>query len=449
MAIELVPPQDIEAEASCLSSALLSRDALLKVIEILQPEDFYLDAHREIFGVIVELERKNLPIDLVTVRQRLNDLGRLERIGGDHGLVDIYRTVSTSANAEFYARRIKEMSLRRRLIEVSHEVLEKCHDTARDTYELMDEVERDIFRVTEKRITSDFKNIADVIQETMDNIGRMYETKKAVTGVATGFTGLDEMLSGLHESELIIIAARPSMGKTALALNIANHIVMKEKMPVLFFSVEMPASQLGMRLLCIDAMIDSQRVRTGHISSEELRRLMQSAGRLEKSPLLIDDTPAINIFEIRAKARRVAQKQRLGAIVVDYMQLISSLSRMDRHLQIAEISRSLKQIARELSVPVVALSQLSRAVESRTDQRPQLSDLRESGAIEQDADVVMFIYREERVKKDSEKKGIAEVIVAKQRNGPIGDVELRFWEKFTKFGNLDKVHEFDETVAEA
>ncbi|MBP7602740.1 MAG: replicative DNA helicase [Spirochaetes bacterium] len=449
MAIELVPPQDIEAEASCLSSALLSRDALLKVIEILQPEDFYLDAHREIFGVVVDLERKNLPIDLVTVKQRLNDLGRLERIGGDHALVDIYRTVSTSANAEFYARRIKEMSLRRKLIEVSHEVVEKCHDTARDTYELMDEVERDVFRVTEKRITSDFKNISDVIQETMDTIGRMYETKRVVTGVATGFTGLDEMLSGLHESELIIIAARPSMGKTALALNIANHIVMKEKMPVLFFSVEMPASQLGMRLLCVDAMIDSQRVRTGHISSEELRRLMQSAGRLEKSPLLIDDTPAINIFEIRAKARRIAQKQRLGAIVVDYLQLITSMSRIDRHLQIAEISRSLKQIARELSVPVVALSQLSRAVESRTDQRPQLSDLRESGAIEQDADVVMFIYREERVKKETEKKGIAEVIVAKQRNGPIGDVELRFWEKFTKFGNLDKVHGFDETVAEA
>ena len=339
--------------------------------------------------------------------------------------------------------------MRRKLIEVSHEVVEKCHDTARDTYELMDEVERDVFRVTEKRITSDFKNISDVIQETMDTIGRMYETKRVVTGVATGFTGLDEMLSGLHESELIIIAARPSMGKTALALNIANHIVMKEKMPVLFFSVEMPASQLGMRLLCVDAMIDSQRVRTGHISSEELRRLMQSAGRLEKSPLLIDDTPAINIFEIRAKARRIAQKQRLGAIVVDYLQLITSMSRIDRHLQIAEISRSLKQIARELSVPVVALSQLSRAVESRTDQRPQLSDLRESGAIEQDADVVMFINREERVKKETEKKGIAEVIVAKQRNGPIGDVELRFWEKFTKFGNLDKVHGFDETVAEA
>ena len=449
MAIELVPPQDIEAEASCLSSALLSRDALLKVIEILQPEDFYLDSHREIFGVIVELERKNLPIDLVTVKQRLNDLGRFERIGGDHALVDIYRTVSTSANAEFYARRRKEMSLRRRLIEVSHEVMEKCHDTSRDTYELMDEVERDVFRVTEKRITSDFKNISDVIQDTMDTIGRMYETKSVVTGVATGFTGLDEMLSGLHESELVIIAGRPSMGKTALALNMANHIVMKEKMPVLFFSVEMPASQLGMRLLCVDAMIDSQRVRTGHISSEELRRLMQSAGRLEKSPLLIDDTPAINIFEIRAKARRVAQKQRLGAIVVDYLQLITSMSRIDRHLQIAEISRSLKQIARELSVPVVALSQLSRSVESRTDQRPQLSDLRESGAIEQDADVVMFIYREERVKKETEKKGIAEVIVAKQRNGPIGEVELRFWEKYTKFGNLDKVHGFDETVAEA
>lgn len=255
------------------------------------------------------------------------------------------------------------------------------------------------------------------------------------------------MLTGLHESELIIIASRPSMGKTSLALNIANHVVLKEKKPVLFFSLEMPATQLAMRLLCLEAMIDSQLVRTGHIKAEELRKLMGAAERLEKSPIYIDDSPAINIFEIRAKARRMAQREALGMIVVDYMQLITSLSRMDRHLQIAEISRSLKQIARELSVPVVALSQLSRAVESRTDQRPQLSDLRESGAIEQDADVVMFIYREERVKKESQKKGIAEIIIAKQRNGPVGDVELKFWDKHTKFANLDKMHSFEEEEA--
>lgn len=449
MAIEYIPPQDIEVEASCLSSVLLSKEALLKVIEILQPEDFYLDAHKTIFNVILELERKNLPVDLITLKQRLTDRGQFDKIGGDSSLVDLYRTVSTSANAEFYAKRIKEMSLRRRLIVVSHEIIEKCHDTSRDTYELMDQAEQSVFQVTERRITSDFQNISDILQETMTTIGRMYETKKAVTGVATGFTEIDEMLTGLHESELIIIAARPSMGKTALALNIANNIVLKSKMPVLFFSIEMPATQLGMRMLCIDAMIDSQKVRTGHISSEELNKLFQSAAKLEKAPIFIDDTPAINIFEIRAKARRMAQKQQLGAIVVDYLQLITSLSRIDRHLQIAEISRSLKQIARELSVPVVALSQLSRAVESRNDQRPQLFDLRESGAIEQDADVVMFIYREERVKKESEKKGIAEIIVAKQRNGPTGTVELRFWEKFTKFSNLDKIHTFEETLPEA
>ena len=449
MAIEYIPPQDIEVEASCLSSVLLSKEALLKVIEILQPEDIYLDAHKTIFNVILELERKNLPVDLITLKQRLTDRGQFDKIGGDSSLVDLYRTVSTSANAEFYAKRIKEMSLRRRLIVVSHEIIEKCHVTSRDNYALIDQAVQSVFQVTERRITSDFQNISDILQETMTTIGRMYETKKAVTGVATGFTEIDEMLTGLHESELIIIAARPSMGKTALALNIANNIVLKSKMPVLFFSIEMPATQLGMRMLCIDAMIDSQKVRTGHISSEELNKLFQSAAKLEKAPIFIDDTPAINIFEIRAKARRMAQKQQLGAIVVDYLQLITSLSRIDRHLQIAEISRSLKQIARELSVPVVALSQLSRAVESRNDQRPQLSDLRESGAIEQDADVVMFIYREERVKKESEKKGIAEIIVAKQRNGPTGTVELRFWEKFTKFSNLDKIHTFEETLPEA
>ncbi len=449
MPVEYLPPQDTEAEASCLSSVLLSKDALIKVTEILQPEDFYLDAHRVIFKAINDLERKNSPIDLITVKQRLQDQNLLEKVGGDSALVELYRTSSTSANAEYYARRIKEMSLRRRLIEVSQDVVQKCYDPARDTYELMDEVERDIFHVTEKRITSDFKFIADILAESIQTIGKMYETKKTVTGVATGLTGIDETLTGLHGSELIIVAARPSMGKTALALNMAHHIVAKDKKPVLFFSIEMPASQLGLRLLCVDAMIDSQKVRTGHINHDELKRLYGSANRLEKTPLFIDDTPAINIFELRAKARRMAQKEKLGAIFVDYLQLISSTSRVDRHLQIAEISRSLKQIARELDVPVVALSQLSRQVESRTDQRPQLSDLRESGAIEQDADVVMFIYREEKVKKDSEKKGIAEVIISKQRNGPTGTVELKFWEQYTRFGNLDTVHAFEEATAGA
>jgi replicative DNA helicase len=446
MALENLPPQDMEAESSCLASILLSKEALLKVIEILQPEDFYLEGNRYIFEAILELERKNLPIDLITLKQRLIDLNRFEHVGGDQAIVELYQTTSTSANAEYYAKRIKELSLRRRLIDVSTVAAHKCYDMSRDTEELMDEVEKDIFTVTERRITSDFISIADVLQGTMHDIGKMYESKKAVTGIATGFNRLDETLTGLHESELIILASRPSMGKTSLALNIANHVALKEKKPVLFFSLEMPATQLGMRLLCIEAEIDSQRVRTGHIKSEELNKLFQASGKLGRSPLYIDDSPAINILQLRAKARRMVQREKIGLIIVDYLQLITSISRLERHQQIAEISMSLKQIARELNVPVLALSQLSRAVESRTDQRPQLSDLRESGAIEQDADVVIFIYREERVKKETDKKGIAEIIISKQRNGPIGSFELFFWEQHTKFGNLDTVHKHDEAI---
>ena len=441
-----LPPQDVEAEASCLASILLSREALLKVTGILENDDFYIDSHRMIYESILALDKKNLPIDLITLKQQLVDHKQFDKIGGDAAIVELYRSSSTSANAQYYAERVKELSLRRKLISVSSGVIEKCHDMSMDTDELVDEVEHDIFRVTDKRITTDFRGIDDVLQETMEDIATMYETKRPVTGISSGFEDLDYMLTGFHESELIIIASRPSMGKTSLALNIANHIVLKEKKSALFFSLEMPAIQLAMRLLCIEAMIDSQRVRTGHISKSELTRLYSVAGVLEKTPIFIDDSPAISMFELRSKARRMAQKEKLGIIIVDYLQLITSSIKMDRHLQIAEISRSLKQLSRELSAPVIALSQLSRAVESRVDQRPQLSDLRESGSIEQDADVVIFIYREERVKKDSERKGRADLIISKQRNGPIGDVELKFWEQYTKFDNLDKVHDYEDTT---
>lgn len=441
-----LPPQDVEAEASCLASILLSREALLKITGILESDDFYIDSYRMIYEAILSLDKKNLPVDLITLKQQLVDQNQFDKIGGDAAIVELYRSSSTSANAQFYAGRVKELSLRRKLIAVSSDVIDKCYDMSKDTNELVDEVEHDIFRVTDKRITTDFRSINDVLLETMENIESMFETKKPVTGISSGFEDLDSMLTGFHESELIIIASRPSMGKTSLALNIANHIVLKEKKSALFFSLEMPAIQLGMRLLCIEAMIDSQRVRTGHISAEELKRLYSVAGVLEKTPIFIDDSPAISMFELRSKARRMAQKEKLGIIIVDYLQLITSSIKMDRHLQIAEISRSLKQLSRELSVPVIALSQLSRAVETRVDQRPQLSDLRESGSIEQDADVVIFIYREEKVKKDSERKGRVDLIIAKQRNGPVGDVELKFWDKYTKFDNLDKIHEFEDTI---
>ncbi|MFH0975925.1 MAG: replicative DNA helicase [Spirochaetota bacterium] len=441
MAIDNLPPQDIDAESSCIASILLSKDALSKITGILEVDDFYFDKHRIIYETILELERKNAPIDLLTLKQKLSDKNLFDTIGGDPALIELYRSVSTSANAEFYANRIKELSLRRKIINVSTEAIEKCHDKSKDTDELIDEVESEIFKATERRISSDFISIESVMEVTMRDIHILYEAKKPITGTPTGFTDLDFLLTGLHESELIIIAARPSMGKTSLALNIANNVAINEKKPVLFFSLEMPATQLGMRLLCIETMIDSQKVRTGRFDSDELRKLTEVAETLVKSPMYIDDTPNVNVFQLRSKARRMFQQRgNLGVIIVDYLQLISGTRGLDRHLQIAEITRSLKQIARELSVPIIALSQLSRAVESRTDQRPQLSDLRESGAIEQDADIVLFIYREERVNPETDKKGIAEIMIAKQRNGPIGSVDLLFWEQHTRFGNLDKLH---------
>ncbi|MBN1532649.1 MAG: replicative DNA helicase [Spirochaetes bacterium] len=444
---ERIPPQDIDTEVACLASALLSREALYKVTEILQPEDFYIERHRLIYNAILDLERKNRPLDLTTLKQRLVDLDQLEKIGGDVQLVEMYRAVSTSANAEHYARRIKEMSLRRRLIEVSADVIDRCYDRSAETEEVLDHAEREIFQVTDRRITSDFKKIDAVIRETMDNIGTWYETKKVVTGISSGFKDIDEILTGFHEAELIIIASRPGMGKTAFALNIMNHIAIREKKPALFFSLEMPATQLALRMLCVESMVDSQRVRTGHISGEEMTKLLQVSSKIETTPMFIDDTPSVNVMQLRAKARRMAQKHPLGVIIVDYLQLVSGNQRIERHLQIAEISRFLKELARELSVPVIALSQLSRAVEQRTDQRPTLADLRESGAIEQDADVVMFLYREEKVKRDPDesKKGLAEIMIAKQRNGPVGNVTLRFWEKYTKFGDFTPAYTYEET----
>ncbi|MBN2039056.1 MAG: replicative DNA helicase [Spirochaetes bacterium] len=442
MVVDNLPPQDLEAEASCLASVLLSKDALVRISSILDADDFYLDKHKIIYEAILELEKKSTPIDLLTLKQRLSDKQLFDTIGGDQALLELYQSVSTSANAEFYAGRIKELSLRRKIIHVCTEVIEKCYDKSKDTEELIDEVESDIFKVTERRITSDFMSIEAVMDDTMKNVRAVYETKLPVTGIATGFNDLDYLLTGLHESELIILAARPAMGKTSLALNMANHIALKERAPVLFFSLEMPATQLGMRLLCIESMVDSQKVRTGRFNSDELGKLTEVSGEFSRSPMYIDDTPNLTVMQLRTKARRMKQQigGELGVVIIDYLQLITGSRGLDRHLQVAEITRSLKQIARELTVPVIAISQLSRAVENRTNQRPQLSDLRESGSIEQDADVVLFIYREDKVDPDTEKKGIAEVVIAKQRNGPIGSVDLLFWEQHTKFGNLDKLH---------
>jgi len=303
-----------------------------------------------------------------------------------------------------------------------------------------------VFQVTERRISTQVQSIQQIVGDAVTRIERLIENKKGVTGLACGYTELDNMLTGFHPSELIIMAARPAMGKTALALNMMVNVAVREKRPVFFFSLEMPSVQLLMRLISIEAMIELQKLRTGFLNNDELRRIYAVADKFSACPMIIDDTPGLTITEIRAKARRASQKERLGIIIIDYLQLITTTTKGERHQQIGEISRGLKLLARELECPVIALSQLSRAVESRSDQIPQLSDLRESGSIEQDADVVMFIYREEKVKKDTERKGRADIIVAKQRNGPTGTVELMFWDKFTKFNNLDTVHSYDEAI---
>lgn len=446
MAADRLPPQDIDTEVACLSSAFMSSDALARITEVLRSEDFYLERHRLIYTAILELLNKGMPVDLTTVKQRLSDQKLFDKIGGDAALVSIYQSESTSINASAYANRLRELSLRRKVIEVTAEAAEKCYDSARDTNEVIDEIEKDIFSVTERRIVSSYKPLEFIAKQTMEEIESLRKNKKSVTGTPTGFIGLDELLTGFHPSELIVIAARPGMGKTALGLNIVNNVAKKDpNRAILFFSLEMSATQLGMRLACIEAQVDSQRVRIGSINEEETKRLYSALTALGKRKINIDDTPGVNVMEIRAKARRLARENEISLIVVDYLQMMTSLSpRIDRHLQVAEMSRLLKQLARELSVPVIALAQLSRAVESRIDQRPILADLRESGAIEQDADVVMFIYREEKVKSEDkmnpEKKGIADIIVAKQRNGPVGNVELKYFDRFTKFDDLDNTH---------
>jgi len=435
MSVDRLPPQDIDTETACLASVLLSRDALYRTAEIIRPDDFYLDKHRIIFNAVLELDARNIPVDLTTLKQRLSDQNLFEKIGGDGALVSIYQSVSTSAHAASYAKRIKELSIRRSLIEVSVGSIEKCHDLLKDTFELIDEVERDVFAVTEGRITSSYVPLDNILKAAMESIQLWYETKRTITGTPTGFTDLDGLLTGFHPAELIIIAARPGMGKTALAVNMMSNIARQEPdKAVLFFSLEMPSWQLAIRLLCIEASVNSQSIRMGGINRNELTRLFAAKDALSKEKVFIDDTPYINVMEIRAKARKLAQKQPISAIIIDYLQLVASMSpRIDRHLQVGEISRFLKQLARELNVPVVALAQLSRAVEQRKDQRPTLADLRESGAIEQDADVVMFIYNEEKVKPDTEKKGLVELMIAKQRNGPLGTVTLKFFPQFTRF----------------
>lgn len=439
--LDRLPPQDIEAEKCVLGSIFLDNAAILKVVELLTPEDFYRQAHAAIFRTMLDLFNRNEPIDLVTVHAALKERELLEQVGGAAYLAELAHFVPTAANVTYYANIVREKSILRRLIRVSTEIASRCYEAVEPVDDLLEEAERAIFEVRAQGSRRSFFPIKEVIKDAVLQIEHLHQKRQEVTGVPTGFYEFDRLTAGLQNSDLIIVAGRPSMGKTSFALNVAQHAAVEEGIPVAIFSLEMSREQLAMRMLCAEARVDAQAVRTGKLSDADWQRLTYAANRLSKAPIFIDDTPAISVLELRAKARRLMAEHGLGLIIIDYLQLMRGRERRERREQeISEISSSLKAMAKELNVPVMALSQLNRRVEERPDKRPQLSDLRESGAIEQDADVIIFIYRDEVYRKDSPEKGIAELIIGKQRNGPTGVVKLAFLAQYSTFGNLDEDH---------
>ncbi len=434
-----IPPQNIEAEQSILGGILLENSAINSALEILSKNDFYSDAHRRIFSVIVELSERNEPVDIITLSNALKDKNMLDSVGGSAYIASLVDNVPSAANVANYAKIVKEKAVLRGLISSATDIINSCFETGSDVDEVLDKAEHSIFEISENKVRPSFFPIREIVKDSFRSIEDLFARKELITGVPTGFEKIDDLTSGLQKSELIIIAGRPSMGKTAFALNIAQYAALEGQTPAAIFSLEMSKEQLAFRLLASDAKVDSQRLRKGFLGETDWPKLTTAAGRLSEAPIFIDDTAAITVLEMKAKSRRLKADQGLGLIVVDYIQLMRSGSyRESREQEISEISRSLKALAKELNVPVVALSQLNRKVEDRTNRRPQMADLRESGAIEQDADVIAFIYRDEVYNKsdDNPEKGIAEIIIAKQRNGPTGTVKLAFLEKFTAFENL-------------
>jgi len=434
-----VPPQNLEAEQSILGSILLENNAINSVLEVLTKGDFYNETHRKIFGVMVELSERNEPVDLITLSNALRNKNMLDTIGGTAYLASLVDNVPSAANVANYARIVKEKAILRGLIGSATEIITSCYETGTDVDQVLDQAEHSIFEISENKVRPSFYPIREIVKDSFRSIEDLYARKELITGVPTGFEKIDDLTSGLQNSDLIIIAGRPSMGKTAFALNIAQFAALEGQTPVAIFSLEMSKEQLAFRLLASEAKVDSQRLRKGFLGETDWPKLTTAAGRLSEAPLFIDDTPAITVLEMKAKSRRLKADTGLGLIVVDYIQLMrSSGFRDSREQEISEISRSLKALAKELKVPVIALSQLNRKVEDRTNRRPQMADLRESGAIEQDADVIAFIYRDEVYNKseDNPEKGVAEIIIGKQRNGPTGTVKLAFLEKFTSFENL-------------
>lgn len=435
--IEKLPPQSLEAEIAVLGSMLLDREANALAVELLDVSCFYKEAHKKIYAAVVKLFDENKAVDLVTVVEELKKTNALDDVGGPAYLANIASSVPTAANITHYAKIVKEKYVLRNLINAATQIASECYNPSHDADSLVDKAEQIIFDIASKKVEMRSVPLRDVIRSSIETIDSLYQRKENITGLATGFRDLDMRTAGLQRSDLIVVAGRPSMGKSALAACMLEHVGVVEKKPVAFFSLEMSKEQLVQRMLCSHARVDAHKVRTGFLSQADWPRLVNAAGKLSEAPIYIDDSPGISVMELRAKARRLKAQHDIQMIVLDYLQLMQGHARADsRQQEISEISRSLKALARELNVPLIAISQLSRAVEQRSDHRPQLSDLRESGAIEQDADLVLLLLREEYYNPTEENKGLAEVIIAKQRNGPVGSLNLTFIGEYMRFENL-------------
>jgi replicative DNA helicase len=436
-AYERVPPHNVEAEESVLGSMLLSKDAIAEVLELLREDDFYRPAHRTVFRSVLELYGHGDAVDAVTVAEELRRNGALADIGGAPFLHTLVASVPTAANAGFYARIVKEAGVLRRLIDAGTQIVQLGFETPQDTESAVDRAESLVYQVAQGRVAEDYHSLRDVLTSTLEAIERLHEDHREITGVPTGFPDLDRLTSGLQPANLVIVAARPAVGKSTLGLDVARHAAVRAGVPTVVFSLEMSKTELVQRLMCAECTVDMQRLRTGRMEESDWTRLTRSLGKLADAPLFIDDSPGTTMMEIRAKCRRLKQRHGLGLVVVDYLQLMQPSRRFEnRQQEVSEISRSLKLLAKELGVPVVAISQLSRQTESRSDRRPMLSDLRESGALEQDSDVVLFIYRDELYDPESTRKGEADLILAKHRNGPTDTVTVTFQGQYSRFAPM-------------
>lgn len=437
-----VPPQNIDAETSLLGSILIEKDAIIKIADMVTPDDFYVDRNGLIFAGIMDLYEQRQPIDVISLSGKLGDAGQLERVGGSAYVTELTMAVPTAAHVVHYAGIVAHKATLRRLIAASSTIGQYGYDEQTPLENLLDKAEQTIFEVSQNHLKENFIPVADILTESFDRLNDLHATAGKLRGTSTGFRDLDNMLAGLQNSDLIILAARPSMGKTTFVMNVAHHVAAKEGIPVGFFSLEVSKEQLIDQLLAIESGVDSWKLRTGALDDDDFPRINEAMAELSEAPLYIDDSAMTNVMEMRTKARRLQAEHGLGLIIIDYLQLISGGARSmeGRQQEVSEISRNLKGLARELDVPVVALSQLSRAVESRNPPTPQLADLRDSGSIEQDADVVMFIYREAYYNKQSERENITDILIKKHRNGPIGDVELYFHPEQRRFTDVDRYH---------